>query len=101
MGRGKKFILGSVLLLTALCFIHISVVSAQPIPFPNVTLGIGETEEPAKVSVLLQILFLLTILSLAPAILIMLTSFTRIVVVLSFLRQAMGTQHMPPNQIII
>jgi len=49
----------------------------------------------------LRIVLLLTVLSLAPAILIMMTSFTRIVVVLSFLRQALGTQQMPPNQIIV
>ena len=49
----------------------------------------------------IQLLFILTVLSLTPAILLMLTSFTRIVIVLSLLRQAMGTQQMPSNQIII
>ena len=49
----------------------------------------------------MQIILLLTVLSLAPAILIMMTSFTRIVIVLSLLRQAMGTQQLPPNQILI
>lgn len=49
----------------------------------------------------MQILLLLTVLSLAPAILIMLTSFTRVVVVLSFLRSALSTQQMPPNQVLI
>jgi flagellar biosynthetic protein FliP len=53
------------------------------------------------VSAVLEIFFLLTVLSLAPAILIMLTSFTRIVIVLSVLRQAIGTHQMPPNQIVI
>ncbi|MDW8262597.1 MAG: flagellar type III secretion system pore protein FliP [Phycisphaerales bacterium] len=52
-------------------------------------------------SAAMQILFLMTVLSLAPAILIMMTSFTRIVIVLSLLRQALGTQNLPPNQIII
>nr|WP_284710693.1 flagellar type III secretion system pore protein FliP [Desulfovibrio aminophilus] len=56
--------------------------------------------EPGKVSVLLEILFLLTILSVAPAIVLTMTSFTRIIVVFHFLRQAMGTQQMPPNQIL-
>jgi flagellar biosynthetic protein FliP len=55
---------------------------------------------PGDVSVLLQIVFLLTILALAPAILIMMTSFTRLVVVFSFLRHALGTQQTPSNQII-
>ncbi|MGC4031608.1 MAG: flagellar type III secretion system pore protein FliP [Tepidisphaeraceae bacterium] len=49
----------------------------------------------------LQIILLLTVLSLAPAILLMMTSFTRIIIVLSLLRQAMGTQQLPPNQILI
>ena len=49
----------------------------------------------------LQLIILLTVLSLAPAILIMMTSFTRIVIVMSLLRQALGTQSLPPNQILI
>ncbi|MDE3019131.1 MAG: flagellar biosynthetic protein FliP, partial [Nitrospirota bacterium] len=49
----------------------------------------------------MQILGLLTVLSLAPALFIMVTSFTRIVIVLSFLRQALGTQQVPPNQVLI
>ena len=54
-----------------------------------------------NVSAALQILILLTVLSLAPAILIMMTSFTRIVIVLSLLRQAIGTPSLPPNQVLI
>lgn len=77
------------------------VAAAQPVPIPTVSIGIKEAEGPAEVSVLVQILLLLTVLSLAPAILIMMTSFTRLAVVFSFLRHAMGTQQMPPNQIII
>lgn len=52
-------------------------------------------------SAALQIIVLLTVLSLAPAILIMMTSFTRIIIVLSLLRQALGTQQLPPNQVLI
>lgn len=57
--------------------------------------------DPRDVSTVLQLLGLLTVLSLAPAILVMMTSFTRIVIVLSFLRQALGTMSMPPNQVIL
>jgi len=60
-----------------------------------------DVEDPGKVSSALQILFMLTILTLAPSILIMTTSFARIIIVLSFLRQAMGTQQTPPTQILI
>jgi flagellar biosynthetic protein FliP len=68
---------------------------------PTITFGVSEATEPGQVATALQVLFVLTILSMAPAILLMTTSFVRIVVVLSFVRQAMGTQQMPPNQIII
>ncbi len=72
-----------------------------PLPLPSVQIGVGEAENPEEVSVVLQIVALLTILSLAPAILILMTSFTRIVVVFHFLRQALGTQQSPPNQVVI
>lgn len=68
---------------------------------PTITLGIGEATDPGEVSTALQILVVLTILSVAPAILLMTTGFTRIVIVLSFVRQAMGTQSAPSNQIVI
>lgn len=74
---------------------------AQPLTIPNVSLNIGGSTDPGKASTVIQLLFILTVLSLAPAILLMLTSFTRIVVVLSLLRHALGTQQMPPNQIVI
>jgi len=54
-----------------------------------------------QVSLTLQIVFLMTVLSLAPAILMLTTSFTRIIIVLSFLRQAIGTPTIPPNQVIL
>ena len=68
---------------------------------PFITIGMDETKNPGKVAVVLQIFLLMTILSLAPAILIMLTSFTRIVIVLSLLRRALGTMQAPPNQVLI
>ncbi len=74
---------------------------AQTMAFPGLSLTIGGADETGNVSTAIQLLFVLTVLSLAPAILLMLTSFTRIVVVLSLVRQAIGTQQMPPNQIII
>ena len=68
---------------------------------PRISVEVGESTSPQDAAVTLEIIFLLTILTLAPALLIMLTSFTRIVVVLSFLRMAIGTQQIPPNQLII
>jgi flagellar biosynthesis protein FliP len=68
---------------------------------PMISIGLDKAKSPDDVSVVIQIFALLTVLSIAPAILIMLTSFTRFIIVLSLLRQAMGTQQMPPNQILI
>jgi len=66
-----------------------------------VQIGFEEAESPQQISTLLQIIFLLTVLSLAPAILVMMTSFTRLAIVLAMVRQALGTQNMPPTQVII
>lgn len=68
---------------------------------PTITLGVQEANGPGEVSTALQVIVLLTVLSMAPAILLMTTGFTRIVIVLSFVRQAMGTQQAPSNQIVI
>ena len=68
---------------------------------PTITIGVQEAKQPQQFSMLLQILFLLTVLSLAPAIVVMMTSFTRLVVVFSLIRHALGTQQMPPNQVLI
>ncbi len=74
---------------------------AQPQRIPDINITIGEGEDVTDISLPLQILLLMTVLALAPSILVMLTSFTRIVIVFHFLRQAMGTQSMPPNQVLI
>jgi flagellar biosynthetic protein FliP len=68
---------------------------------PSLSLSLSSTQaEPQKVAVALEIMALLTVLSLAPAIILTVTSFTRIIIVFHFLRQAMGTQQMPPNQVL-
>lgn len=71
------------------------------IPIPRIEIGVGESTSPADVAGTVQVIFLLTVLSLAPAILILMTAFTRIIVVLSFTRSALSTQNMPPNQVLI
>jgi flagellar biosynthetic protein FliP len=67
----------------------------------GVTLSVQGNGQPAQVTTGVQLLVLLTVLSLAPAILILATSFTRIVIVLSMVRSAIGTPTIPPNQVII
>jgi flagellar biosynthetic protein FliP len=75
--------------------------SAGAVNLPTISLGVKDAANPEEVSTVLQILFVFTILSVAPAILLMTTAFTRIIIVLGFVRQAMGTQNTPPNQIIV
>ena len=70
-------------------------------PLPGINISVDTATTPKQVSTTLQIVFLLTVLTLAPAILIMTTSFTRFVIVLSFLRQAIGTPQAPSKQIVI
>jgi flagellar biosynthetic protein FliP len=84
--------LGAILLLAA-------DVSAQTLP--KVSVQVGEATEPADLSTTLQIVVLLTVLALAPSIIIMVTSFVRFTVVFSFLRHAMGIHQMPPNQLLL
>jgi flagellar biosynthetic protein FliP len=87
------------LLVSAVAFS--AVAQDKSLPIPKLSVEVGKATKPEDVSITLQILFLMTILSLAPAILILTTAFTRIVVVLHFLRQAMGTQQIPPSQVLI
>jgi flagellar biosynthetic protein FliP len=63
--------------------------------------GVRNATAPGNISTSMVIVFLITIISLAPAILVMTTSFTRIIVVLGFMRQALGTQQTPPNQVLL
>jgi flagellar biosynthetic protein FliP len=85
-----------------LAFLAPIVVEAAPlVPVPNLNIGIQPAGKPQDVALSLQILLMLTVLSLAPSIIIMMTAFTRIIVVLSFLRSALATQQMPPNQVVV
>jgi flagellar biosynthetic protein FliP len=78
----------------------VAVAASAPPSGPSITLDLGGSAK-GQTAVIIQILGLLTILSLAPAFFIMVTSFTRIVIVLSFLRQAIGTPQAPPNQVLV
>ena len=71
------------------------------VTLPSLNLGFKTTDNPTEVVSAIKLVLILTVLTLAPAILIMMTSFTRIIIVLSFLRQAMGVQQMPPNQLLV
>lgn len=89
----------TLLLITLLVSIFFPFSTQAEIPTFSMSLSGGEVE-PEGVSLSLEILFLFTILSLAPAIAMTVTSFTRIIIVFHFLRQAMGIQQIPPTQIL-
>jgi len=92
--------LAALLTLAALGLCALSA-GAEQIPLPKVTLGLERAGSRQDVSASLQILFILTVLSLAPALVMMLTSFARIIIVLSFTRHALGTQQIPPNSTLV
>jgi flagellar biosynthetic protein FliP len=75
--------------------------TAPTIQIPQVSIGVTPATKPGDVAFSLQILLLLTVLTLAPTLLVLMTSFTRIVVVLSFVRTALGTQQVPPTQVLV
>lgn len=99
----SPLLLPGLTILSFLAFMFMpSIASAQhdlQVPQVALQLAAGQTE-PEKVSLSLEILFLLTVLSLAPAIMLTVTSFTRIIIVFHFIRQALGVQQLPPTQIL-
>jgi len=99
MKNRRRFV--QIIIVLAVFALFTSTAFAEPVfPF-KFGFNVEPAEKPEEVATSIQILLLLTILSLAPSILIMMTSFTRIIIVLSFLRNALGTQQVPPNQVLI
>ena len=94
----KKF---RTLLPAIFLFTLVFTTDIYPQVLPKVTIGFDQSKAPEDAAVTLEIIFLITVLTLAPSILMMMTSFTRIVIVLSFVRRALGTQTLPSNQIVI
>src|SRR5437660_10780521 len=86
------------MILLALGWLGTAIGATRPSPAISIQLGEAGGTGP---SVAMQIVLLLTVLSLAPALFVMVTSFTRIVIVLAFLRQALGTQQAPPTQVLV
>jgi len=96
-----KYMIRNAIVMMVLLMMPSYVGAAPLVPIPNVNIGVEAASNPKDVALSLQILLTLTVLTLAPSILIMMTSFTRIIVVLSFLRSALATQQMPPNQVLV
>jgi len=96
--QGKKF---KISLLSLFLATIIGAGVAQAADLPTLSLSLGDSSDPQDWFTGLRIIATLTVLALAPSILVMMTSFTRILVVFAFLRQALGTQQTPPNQILV
>lgn len=90
-----------IILIILIFFISSNVYADPDISLFGADVNIDKSENPEDYVMGFQILLILTILTLAPAILIMMSSFTRIIIVLSFIRNALGTQQTPPNQVLI
>jgi flagellar biosynthetic protein FliP len=100
MSRPRKA-LALALLVGAVTLFITGCNGTNPVGAPTVDIQVGGTNSPQAVSSALQVLVLLTVLSLAPALLMLVTAFTRIVIVLSFVRHALAMQQIPPNQVVI
>lgn len=92
----KRLMVVAVVLLLLLCGVGVASAAA-----PGVDVSITNPETPSDVVSMLNIFLGLTVLTLAPAILVLMTSFTRIVIVLSFVRNALATQQVPPSQVLV
>lgn len=102
MGPGGGRVLLCLLLGVSICFLTLPTFAQDTggLVLPKITLGVERAKGPADVAISLQILAILTVLSLVPSILVLSTCFTRIIIVLSFTRRALGTQQIPSNQIL-
>ncbi len=91
------------LLIILLLLLEVTPLFSAPVrfPIPKITIDVDTATKPSDVSLTLEILALLTILTLAPAIIMMVTSFIRVVIVFSFISRALATQQMPPAQVVI
>ncbi len=93
-------IIAMLFLLLILTASEIKAQQNTTIPLPKIGIDVGTADSPEDVSVTLQILLMMTILSLAPSLLIMTTAYLRLIIVFHFLKNALGTQQMPPGQLL-
>lgn len=96
----KKFLLPAIIVIVLFSPIFLQAQTSGPVTLPKVGISIGSSSNPGDISSTLQILLLITVLSLAPSLLIMTTSYLRIIIVFHFLKTALGTPQMPPSQLV-
>jgi flagellar biosynthesis protein FliP len=93
--------LALLLLLTVGCVPAAEVTGSSAVAAPQISIGVQGSNQPSAIGIDLQILLALTVLTLAPSLLIMVTSFTRTIIVLSLIRNALGIPQLPPNQVLV
>ena len=96
----KKIFLLFFFILLAWSAIYSQQTNPVRIPIPQIDINVNEAKTPQQIALSLQILFLLSILTLAPSIIVLMTAFLRIAIVFDFLKKALSLQQMPPNQVI-
>ena len=99
--KKRKLVFSILIILLLTVALGINSFAQSGITISNEGITINSSDNPEDVTNSIRLLLYLTVLSVLPSIIIMMTSFTRIIVILSFLRNAMGTQQMPPNQVLI
>jgi len=97
----RRFKAAAILIFAVILAVLAGAMDSWALTIPTVNIGLNETNDPKQVSVLIEILLLFTVLSMAPAIMLMMTCFTRLIIAFSFLKKALGTQTTPPNQVLI
>lgn len=97
----KKTVFIIVLFAAFFCITYKAYAAAPDLPIPKINFNIDTAGSPKDFVDSIKILLLITALSLAPSLIVLMTSFTRIIVVLSFVRSALSTQQTPPNQVLV
>lgn len=91
----------SMMLVLLFCVSSTTVFADAPLTLPNLDVNVGTADTPQEISSTIQVVLMLSVLSMAPSILLMMTCFTRIIIIFSFLRKALSLQTTPPNQVLI
>ena len=97
----RKIIIAFILICGVLPLALFAAPEPRPFPIPGLSVGLTPVSSPKQIAAVLQVVLLLTVIALAPSILIMLTSFIRIVIVFNFIKRALSLQEMPPNQVVM
>lgn len=100
----RRFLLTAILLLFIVSLQHVAAQDAEPaegVAFPFIDINVRQAESNQEVALSIQLLLLLSVLTLAPSILILVTSFLRISIVFSFVKRALALQQVPPNQVLM